>query len=297
LSAALASESEKINVVNVAMSHVVASNPFVVSEKSIDTITTEIASLHQQRALARAQLLGDRALADTLTPNEAVSKAARHEILADDPAFIATRAAAAKDAAQLAGDLATYTHSFPGLPGALAKIKGESAAVDREAARALSDPNAYSPSEAGTSQQRVKQLAVVSGDAARLAELDQLVADQQSHLEDLPTTGAKYAQLNAQLNALQAEYAALATRRANALANRAEASSLGSVVVLDRAIKADTQVAGGRTRAGIVALLLILAAALGAAFLVDRLDPRISRPEDIETLYGIPVVASFGGKA
>ena len=96
---------------------------------------------------------------------------------------------------------------------------------------------------------------------------------------------------------METEYAALATRRANALANRAEASSLGSVVVLDRAIKADTQLAGGRTRAAVVAFILVLALAVGTAFLVESLDPRIRRPEEIEELYGIPVVATFGSKA
>jgi capsular polysaccharide biosynthesis protein len=93
---------------------------------------------------------------------------------------------------------------------------------------------------------------------------------------------------------LQSEYNVLATRRATALANRAEASSLGSVVVLDRAIRADTQLAGGRTRAAIVALVLTLALAFGAAFFVDALDPRIRRAEEIEELYGIPVVANVG---
>jgi capsular polysaccharide biosynthesis protein len=136
----------------------------------------------------------------------------------------------------------------------------------------------------------------VTGDNAHLSQLDSLIAVEQQRLNDLPTTGSQYAQLSSQRVAMQTEYEAVATRRANALANRAEASSSGSVVVLDRAIKADTQLAGGRTRAAFMSLLLVLAFALGAAFLVDYLDPRISRPEDIEQLYGIPVVSTFGAK-
>ena len=91
--------------------------------------------------------------------------------------------------------------------------------------------------------------------------------------------GSTYAQLAAQRDALQTEYTALATRRANALANRAEASSLGGVVVLDRAIEADTRLAGGRTRAAVVGLILVLALAFGAAFLVETLDSHVRRPE------------------
>jgi capsular polysaccharide biosynthesis protein len=63
--------------------------------------------------------------------------------------------------------------------------------------------------------------------------------------------------------------------------------------VLDRAIKADTQLNGGRTRAAIISIVLLLGLAVGAAFLAESLDPRIRRKEEIEELYGIPVVARF----
>jgi len=69
------------------MSGVVATNPFVVSDRSIDTITSQIAALDDQRAAALAQLQGDEALADTSAPDAALSKTARHEILGGDPAY------------------------------------------------------------------------------------------------------------------------------------------------------------------------------------------------------------------
>jgi capsular polysaccharide biosynthesis protein len=297
LSTELDAEAGKMRALDNQMSKVVATDPFVVSDKSVDNITTEIAALDEQRAVARAQFQADTALANALSPNVVLSQTARHEILADDPAYTTGRAAVAKDDTQLASDMATYTKAFPGLPGELAKIRGENAALSQEAAHALSNPNAYSPSAAGTEQQRIRQLAVVAGDTARVNELDNLVSTEQGRLNDLPDTGSKYSELAAQRTVMETEYEALATRRANALANRAEASSLGSVVVLDRAIKADTQLAGGRTRAAVVAFILVLAAAFGLAFLIDSMDPRLSRAEDIEQLYGIPVVATFGAKS
>jgi capsular polysaccharide biosynthesis protein len=297
LSAALANEATKMRALDSAMSVVAASNPFVISDRSIDNITTQIAALDDQHAAALAQLQGDEALAATTAGDSAASKIAHHEILAGDPAYLAARSAAARDNAQLIADRASYTQAFPGLPGEVAKVNHEADAVNREAARALSDPNAFSASAAGTHEAHMHQLAVVAGDTARLKQVDDLLATAQAALRAVPTTGAKYAQLSAERTGMETEYAALATRRANALANRAEASSLGSVVVLDRAIKADTQLAGGRTRAAVVAFILVLALAFGTAFLVDSLDPRISRPEDIEELYGIPVVATFGSKA
>jgi uncharacterized protein involved in exopolysaccharide biosynthesis len=242
-------------------------------------------------------LQGDEALADTSAPDAALSKTARHEILGGDPAYQAALTTAARDSAQLVSDRASYTKAFPGLPGELAKVASENASIKREAARALTDPNAYSPSAAGSRAQHIRALAIVAGDVARVKQVDDLAGQERATLNAVPTIGAKYSQLNAERSALETEYTALATRRANALANRAEASSLGSVVVLDRAIKADTQLAGGRTRAAIVALIFVLGIAFGAAFLVESLDPRIKRAEEIEELYGIPVVATFGSKA
>jgi capsular polysaccharide biosynthesis protein len=298
LSTALADEATKRHRLDQQLSSVAASNPFVVSDRSVDSITTQLADLSQQRALALAQLKGDQALAATTAPDSSeISKTARHEILAGDPAYQAARIAAAKDAAQLVTDKAAYTSSFPGLPGEVAKVQSESGLIEREASRALSDPNAYSASAAASNASHVHQLAIIAGDTAKLTQLDDLIAKATSSLNDIPTVGASYAQLSAQRAAVDTEYTALAQRRANALANRAEASSLGSVVVLDRAIKADTQLAGGRTRVAVVALLLVIALALGAAFLVESLDPRIRRAEDIEELYGIPVVGTFGAKA
>jgi capsular polysaccharide biosynthesis protein len=298
LSSALADEAAKRHRLDQQMSSVAASNPFVVSDRSVDSITTQIADLSQQRALALAQLKGDQALAATTSQDSSeLSKTARHEILADDPAYQAARIAAAKDAAQLITDKASYTAAFPGLPGEVAKVQSESGLIDNEASRALNDPNSYSASAAATMAAHVRQLAIIAGDTARLQQLDELIAKATSSLNDVPTVGASYQQLSAQRAAVDTEYTALAQRRANALANRAEASSLGSVVVLDRAIKADTQLAGGRTRVAVVVLVLVIALALGLAFLVESLDPRIRRAEDIEELYGIPVVGTFGSKA
>jgi capsular polysaccharide biosynthesis protein len=297
LSAELSTDAAKLRTMDHAMSAVVAKNPFVVSDHSIDNITTQLGAISLQRAEAQAQLQADRALAATTMPSARLSKTARHEMLLGDPTYLDVRTIAAKDKAQLASDSAGYTTSFPGLPGAEAKVASEEAAAQRAAVQALANPDAYSASAAGTAAQHEHQVALVAGDQARVAQLDAVMAQQQSNLGDVPTTGASYDQLRAQRDAVQTEYTALASRRANALANRAEASSLGNVVVLDRAIKADTQLASGRTRAASVALILLLAFAIGAAFLVDSLDPRIRRAEEIEELYGIPVVAKFGSKA
>jgi capsular polysaccharide biosynthesis protein len=295
LSTALTAQSGKVHALDRRMGTVASANPYVISERSIDTITQQIGTLSIQRGEAQAQLQADQAIADSLAPNALLAKTARHEILAADVTYQAIQAATAKDRADLASESAGYTKSFPGLPGAKAKVAAENGSAEAAAAKALAEPNAFSSSAATTGTQLAHQVAVIAGDRARLGQLNTLIAQQQNNLRDVPTTGSTYDQLRAERDAAQAEYSALATRRANALANRAEASSLGSVVVLDRAIKADTQIAGGRTRAAVLALMLMVALAIGTAFLVEALDPRIRRAEEIEELYGIPVVAHFGG--
>ena len=297
LTDALNAQAAKMRTVDRAMNNVIATNPYVVTERSIDNITSQMGLLEAQRAETAALLVGDEKLAATTAPNPGLSATAQHEILSDNPTYQAVRSAAAKETAELESERAGYTNSFPGLRGEVAKVNAETASVQQAASRALADPKAFSPSAASTAAQHLKQLAAVAGDKAKLQLLDELIANDQHNLGDMPTTGGTFAQLRAQRDTMQSEYNVLATRRATALANRAEASSLGSVVVLDRAIKADTQLASGRTRAAVVALVFTLALAFGAAFLVEALDPRIRRAEEIEALYGIPFVGNVGTRS
>lgn len=297
LSGELVDQSKKISVIEDKIGRVVTRNPFVSSDQSINTLTTQLATLSAQRADAFGTLQGDAAIAATLAPNRELAKTARHEILVADPNYTAVRTLAATDNAQLANDEAGYSKNFPGLRGAIAKVESDNQYSAQVVKRALADPNAFSTTQATTIALRAHQAAVVTGDESHVVQLDALIATEQRSLNDFPTSAKQYDQFRSERDALQSEYVALAARRANALANRAEASSLGNVVVLDRAIKADTQLTGGRTRAAILSLILILAFAIGAAFMVESLDPRIRRAEEIEELYGIPVVARFGAKA
>ena len=296
LSNELEDQAVKVRAIEEKLGKVVAQNPFVASDAGVNTLTTQLGTLLAARAEGYAQLLGDQAIATSLAPNEESTKLAHHEILTADPTYNAARTAAATDTAMLSVDQAGYTKEFPGLAGAKAKVQSELAFADAVAAKVLADKNSVSPTEAANASNLAHQNAVVAGDQERVSQLDSLVADEQSKLADYPNSSKNYDQLRAERDALQSEYTALANRRANALANRAEASSLGSVVVLDRAIKADTQLTGSRARTAVIALIFVLALAFGAAFLVESLDPRIRRAAAIEELYGIPVVARFGAK-
>jgi capsular polysaccharide biosynthesis protein len=290
LGSELARKSATLSSLQRRLGAISARNPYVVSDKSVDNLTTDLNSLHQQRSLAAAQLAGDVALANTST-GAGTSKTAKHEILAGDLQFQDLRATAAHDAAQLLTDKASYASDFSGLRGERAKLDSEMASLHRQTLRALSDPDAYSASAAGTRATHARQVAVIAGDTARVKELDGLIAVRQRYLDDYSVNGTRFAEARAERDVTQIEYEAIATRRANALSNRAEASFLGSIVVLDRAIKSDTELAGARLRLIVLAIALLVALAAGAALLAETLDPRLRRAEQVEALYGMPVVA------
>jgi hypothetical protein len=80
------------------------------------------------------------------------------------------------------------------------------------------------------------------------------------------------------------------------VANRADALSLGSVVIVDRAIVSDTQVGFSKSRWLLFLGFLTLALAVSGAFIADQLNPRLTRTSQVEDIYGRPVVATIGHK-
>jgi uncharacterized protein involved in exopolysaccharide biosynthesis len=103
---------------------------------------------------------------------------------------------------------------------------------------------------------------------------------------------ATLAQLRAQRDLAEDAYYALSAQRTTIEGNRAEA--LDSLVVVDRAVHADVSVFGlGRMQLTLLLGTLVLIAAIGAACIAESLDPRLRRKEQIERLYGKPVLTVF----
>jgi uncharacterized protein involved in exopolysaccharide biosynthesis len=294
---AIMRQRARLTAINAQLRGLQARDTFVASDNAADNVTRHLADLENQRAVAAATLAADRALANVSgSRSGAVSRIARHEILQGDATFRSLRDVVARDAAQLAATRAQYAAAYPGLPGETAKVEAERAALASSAKKALKSSDAFSASAEATANEHNHALALVSGDNARVAQLDRLIAVQNAQLNDIPRTGAAFGELRAEREAVQSEIMTLSGRHATALANRAEAASLGSVVVVDRAIKADTQLSGGGSRLAAVASVLILAIAFGIAFLIEALDPRLRRAQQIERLYGHPVISNLGNR-
>jgi len=297
LNAAIADQRSRLSQIDDSIRNLQRRDAFVATDNAVDNVTRHIADLENQRAAAVATLTGDAALSQANAPHGAlVSSIARHEILQGDANYHSLRDVAARDAAQLAADRAQYAGAYPGLPGEEAKVNSERAMLDAAARKAVTSPDGFSPSAAATANEHSRTLALVAGDRARVAKLDELIAEQTFQLRDIPKTGIAFIELRAARDAVQGEILTLSGRHANALANRAEAASLGTVVVVDRALKADTQLAGGRSRVAIMAGVALILVAFGLAFLVESVDPRLRRAQQIERLYGHPVISNVGNR-
>jgi uncharacterized protein involved in exopolysaccharide biosynthesis len=294
LDAAVATQLQRLDALDRQLQDVTARDAFVGSDKAIDNLTTRLDDLETQFSTASATLVSDQAQFNVANNPPAVLKGViEHEILADDPVYQNMRNTDARDAATLADDRSAYTARYPGLPGEVAKVDSESAQLRARRSHALTSPDAYSPTQAASIEDAQKAAAVLAGDRAKVNALNGLIGDTRRRLADLPHTGADVAVLRMQRDAAQTEYSALSTRRAAAVADRAEASSLGTVVVIDRAVRADAQVGGGNGRFVVIVSILLLALALGSAYLVDALDPRLRRADQVETLYGQPLITTL----
>ncbi len=296
LDATLDQTRKRFYEINDRMAALTAHNTALASDNGFATLSARLDDLESQRRLAGATLEGDAAGADALSPStSALSKVAHHEILAGDEYFRTLTTGASKDRAELAFDRAQYTDRLPGLHELQDKVKAESALLAAQRRRLLSDPDSFSASQAQAALDSRKAEAIVTGDKSKVAALDSLIAGINAKLSTLPGASARYAWLRLQRDAAQADYLTLSARRTVAEASRAEALSLGSVVVIDRAVRATAAVVG-LSRSTLVALtaVFVLLIAFGMAFAAEFLDPRLRRADQIENLYGVEVIATLG---
>jgi uncharacterized protein involved in exopolysaccharide biosynthesis len=239
--------------------------------------TTPADSLESQRALANANLQGDIAHA------QAAAVDANHDVLLADPLYQQLQASLTKASADLADARARYTAQYPGLSAMQDRVDSLKAEMAQEATRALS----RSASAGSASPDQLKAQAAVEADRAKVAALDEEMAANNQKLS------SPVELLSLERDDVLREYQSVAARRATSLADRADALSLGSLEVVDRAIPLEAQTGIGRTRLTLTAAFIIVLIAFGSAFLADQLDPRLRHITQIEGLYGKPLIATL----
>jgi uncharacterized protein involved in exopolysaccharide biosynthesis len=234
----------------------------------------EVGRLESERSLAYAELQGDIAHA------QAAGASAQRDILSGDPLYQQLQSSLSQASADLADARLRYTPEYPGFSALQNRVDSLKAAIAQEAAKALSNSGSASPDE-------LRAEASVETNRAKVIALDQRLAAENKKL----TSPLELLRLERQ--EVFHEYQSVAARRATSLADRADALSLGSVEVVDRAIPSEAQTGFGPKRLIVIAALLISIVAFGSAFLADQLDPRLRRITQIEALYGKPLIVTL----
>jgi len=291
---ALAASSRQLQTIGSRMAAASARNPLVQTTNAFDTVTARLNDLTAQRALAQAGLENDVAARKALSDNATLSQLARYEKLQNDATYRELVTGSAKDAADLAFTKAAFTDRYPGLAGLETKVKSDRQASAARAKAALASPDAFSASLATNTLDQGKADAAIIGDQAKVTAIDGLISTTTAQLDQLPSATASTQQLQVQQDAAKADYLMLAEHRTAAVASRAEALSLGSVVVVDRAVRADAAVVGlNGLKLAVVAFALLMGVVFGCVFLAEVLDPHLRRPSQIEHLYGAPLIATI----
>jgi capsular polysaccharide biosynthesis protein len=261
------------------------------TDNGSEAVVAQYTTLEATKALAAATLQGDVAQLNALKTNrERQEGMIRNEVLRGDPTYQTLQTSVATSATQLANTRAAFTANYPGLPALASKVDSLKSALTAEGQRVLSSRDAFSPSLSAITAEQLKAEALVDADRAKVAAYDALLTNVRNRAAALPAVEV----LRLERDAAQETYLALSARRATALANRADALSLGSVVIVDRAIVSDAQIGLGKSRLLVLLGVLVLVLAISSAFIADQLNPRLTRTSQIEDLYGRPVVATIG---
>jgi uncharacterized protein involved in exopolysaccharide biosynthesis len=241
-----------------------------------DSSGSQVSTLKSQRSQAYADLQGDIAHAQAATADD------QHDILLSDPAYQELQSNLTKASADLADARLRYTPQYPGLSALKNRVDSLKTALAQESAKALSAAGSASPDE-------LKAQASVEANRAKVTALDEELAAENNKL----SAASPLDQLRLERQEVLHEYQSVAVRRATSLADRADALSLGSVEVVDRAIPSEEQTGMGPIRLTLIAALIISIVAFGSAFLADELDPSLRRITQIEGLYGKPLIATI----
>jgi len=268
-----------------------AKHAFASSDKVLDDLTKQIDDLRVQRNQLDSSLAADKATALALAKQlRNIKPIVRGEILQRDVVYQQTQTEVAKDMADLVSERASFRSSFPGLSALVKRVDRERGQLQSLEGVAVANGAGLSPSFTQTIIDVEHVSGAISVDRERIRATDAQMAAEEKHLQQVAGAGAIVGTLRAQRDAALQQYLALTQRLGTAQADAAMVASLGTLVVVSRAIAGPSELGLWPIAFG----LLILALALGAAFIVDAIDRRLWGNREIERLYGRPVLLEVG---
>jgi uncharacterized protein involved in exopolysaccharide biosynthesis len=267
----LAAEQAKIREIDYHYQVSVAGHSFTGNDQSLDALTAHLHDVEAQRDRAYATLASDAAQAADV-PHQLDVSNIRQQVLDANPEYRAIRDAAATDSAKLSLEKSQYTQNYPGLRGLTDQVARENDSLTKAKQRLLASE--------------------IADDRTQLDVLDREVVAEQARLAGLSRPGVTADVLRAERDAAEATYQTLSTSLGQALATEAEAASLGSLVVIDRAVRVTPRL-GSVTERAVLGLIIVLGFAILSAFILDAVDLRLDTIKRVEKVYGRPVLASL----
>ena len=271
-----------------------AADPYVTAEAGNSAIDTHLLALEQQRSTLQAAMMGDQASAGLTAQRPNLTKdLAKHEIAAADPVVTALKGQYGKDLASLNNVKATYTEQYPGLTGLQHTVDSENKSLTKTVDTVTAKPS-NSASYVSAMLDANKANAQLASDRAQLATVDRQIESLSSHLSNSRGENTQINSLRRERAAGEAAFSELQTRLAKATADRSQAETINSLVVIDTATYASLATFSRPEVIGLALLALCTWLAITLAFLLDGADKRLRKAEDIEELYGAPVMAPVG---
>ena len=245
-------------------------------------IASSISALRAQRIQAEDTLRSDQAYgsgAPSLPP-------AKPDV-STNPVYGTLASALQRDEALLATSKAQYTAAWPGL----AEIENRIATERRQLAtlhgQLVASGAAPSSADFQANEASSRSSALIAADHAKLDAIDSQIATLSSSSSKLVGSRVVIETLKAERASVVAQFDALSSSLATALASRANAQNYGTLSVIDRATYAD--VAGLNSKiVAFIDILIALAIAFAATLIAERIDPRVGTLP--ESPYGRSVI-------
>ncbi len=274
------------------ISALTSSDPYVTDQDGTSAINVRLVALLAQRDTVNTQLVGDAAAALKASQRPRLARdLASAQIVQNDPVFQSLRTQYGKDLAQYNLEKAGYTSNFPGLAGMKDQIDREGGSLAGATADATKNPS-ESPAYVSAQLDANKAEAQYAMDRAEASQLEKQIAEVTSHLSASGGTSSTLQQLHREREAGNQSYAQLSNRLAQAIADRSQAASVNSIVLLDNATSASPTLLS-RTPVILGATLVAFAwLAITLAFLLDQSDGRLRTRTTIEDLYGTRVLTN-----
>jgi uncharacterized protein involved in exopolysaccharide biosynthesis len=217
---------------------------------------------------------------------------AERDIVNNDSAYRNLLEQFAKDFSTLQKLRAFGSDRYPGIVELRATVRREEAMTASERRQAASAGPASNPVYVAALDARVKADAQYSSDRARVRTAnDQLERLNAQIGEGRIATGV--ARIRRDRGAVEAAYSAIAERLAKAIADRAEAASTGSVIILDRARFAPPVVFASGAFFALGILFLSVWSALTLAVMIDGTYEQFDDADTVELVYGSKLIGSI----